>query len=186
MYRQCIIMLHYLNNINEAAEISAAFFGGIMMNKETIIKQLNMTPHPEGGYYYESYQSTQTVGDNALFTSIYFLIEEGNISHFHQIKSDELWYFHAGDAITIHMIHQDGTYEAVKLGMNLLDGEVPQYLVPGGTIFASTVEEGEWSFVGCMVSPGFKFEEFKLFNQTELIEEYPEHEAIIRKYALEV
>lgn len=155
------------------------------MDKQTIIETLNMKPHPEGGYYYESYQADKKIGTRALFTSIYFLIEKGNISHFHQIQSDELWYYHAGDAITIHMIHPDGTYEAVKLGMNLNDGEVPQYLVPGGTIFASTVETGEWSFVGCMVAPGFTFDEFKLFTQEELLALYPEHQAVISKYALQ-
>ncbi|GGB01098.1 cupin [Macrococcus hajekii] len=154
--------------------------------KQQLIDKLEMIPHPEGGYYHETYLADMTtVSGKALFSSIYFLLETGNISHFHQIKSDELWYFHSGDALTIHMIDADGHYTAVKLGLDVANGEVPQYLVPKETIFASSVEgESEWSLVGCMVSPAFSFDEFKLFSQDELINQYPEHETIIRKYAL--
>ncbi|KAA1042364.1 cupin domain-containing protein [Macrococcus equipercicus] len=155
-----------------------------MTTKEEIINRLNLQPHPEGGYFHQSYASAETTGDKQLFTSIYFLIESGNISHFHRLTSDELWYYHGGDAITIHMIHPDGRYEVVKLGMNLEQGEVPQFLVPARTIFASTVEDAAWSFVGCMVAPGFTFDDFELFKAEELLPLYPKHEAVIRRYAL--
>ncbi|UBH13576.1 cupin domain-containing protein [Macrococcus armenti] len=155
------------------------------MNKHDFIESLKLIPHPEGGYYFETYKSDLSVENKKLYTSIYFLLEAGNISHFHRIKSDELWYFHAGDTLTIHMIFEDGKYEAVKLGLDVKNGEVPQFLVPKNTVFASTVEgENEWSLVGCMVSPGFTFEEFKLFTQDELKVRYPEHTNIIEKYAL--
>ncbi len=153
--------------------------------KMQLIDGLNMTPHPEGGYYSETYRSTLTTEGRELYSSIYFLLETGNISHFHRIDADELWYFHGGDALTLHMIMADGTYQYVKLGLDVLNGEVPQFLVPKNTIFASTVEaDHEWSLVGCMVSPGFKFETFELFTQDELLKIYPEHEALILKYAL--
>ncbi|TDM12262.1 cupin domain-containing protein [Macrococcus lamae] len=156
-----------------------------MITKEDIIAHLCLEPHPEGGYFYQSYVSEAVVNDKQLFTSIYFLIESGNISHFHRISSDELWYYHAGNAITIHLIHSDGHYEQVKLGMNLAEGEVPQFLVPAQTIFASTVEDdSSWSFVGCMVAPGFTFEDFELFKAADLLPLYPEHESVINKYAL--
>ncbi|MDJ1154956.1 cupin domain-containing protein [Macrococcus caseolyticus] len=155
------------------------------MNKQDFIETLQLQPHPEGGYYYETYQSEIKVADKRLYTSIYFLLESGNISHFHRIQSDELWYFHAGHSLTIHMIHPDGRYQSVKLGLDVKKGEVPQYLVPKNTIFASTVEgEDSWSLVGCMVAPGFTFESFELFTQDELIEWYPKHQTIIEKYAL--
>lgn len=155
------------------------------MNKQDFIETLQLQPHPEGGYYFETYQSELQVEGKKLYTSIYFLLEAGNISHFHRIQSDELWYFHAGDALTIHMIDSDGRYQSVKLGLDVKKGEVPQYLVPKNTIFASTVEgEDEWSLVGCMVAPGFTFEDFELFAQDELMQWYPEHHAIIEKYAL--
>lgn len=156
------------------------------MNKQQLIKILNLQPHPEGGYYHQVYESKQTTGQKSLFTSIYFLIESGNISHFHQLKSDEVWYFHGGDSLTIHMIHSTGKYEQVKLGLNVTKGEVPQHLVPAGTIFASTVEDdNQFSFVGCMVAPGFTYEDFKMNTQSELLEKFPEHTTIIKKYAVE-
>lgn len=162
----------------------SAFLGGTM-NKHDFIESLKLIPHPEGGYYFETYKSDLSVENKKLYTSIYFLLEAGNISHFHRIKSDELWYFHAGYTLTIHMIFEDGKYEAVKLGLDVKNGEVPQFLVPKNTVFASTVEgENEWSLVGCMVSPGFTFEEFELFTQDELKVRYPEHTNIIEKYAL--
>ncbi|RXK17938.1 cupin domain-containing protein [Macrococcus sp. DPC7161] len=155
------------------------------MNKESLIRQLNLQPHPEGGYYHQTYISKDSVGNRALFTSIYFLLESGNISHFHRIDADEMWYFQGGDSLTVHMILEDGTYQCVRVGLDVENGEVPQFLVPKNTIFASTVEDNnQWSFVGCMVAPGFLFEKFELFTQAELIEQYPQHEAIIKKYAL--
>ncbi|TDM04699.1 cupin domain-containing protein [Macrococcus carouselicus] len=154
--------------------------------KAQLIERLKLMPHPEGGYYHETYRSKlKDREEKALFSSIYFLLETGNISHFHRIESDELWYFQGGDALTIHMIDAAGSYQTVKLGLDVANGEVPQFLVPKQTIFASSVEgESEWSLVGCMVSPAFTFEEFKLFSQDELLSKYPEHEEVIRKYAL--
>ncbi|WP_414045269.1 cupin domain-containing protein [Macrococcus equi] len=155
------------------------------MQKEQLIKQLKMQPHPEGGYYTETYRSEELTHNRPLYTSIYFLLEAGNISHFHRIDADELWYYQGGDSLTVHMIHADGKYEAVKLGLNVAQGEVPQFLVPKNTIFASSVEDDNaWSFVGCMVSPGFTFEGFELFTKEELHQTYPHLEAIIEKYAL--
>mgnify|MGYP002759790480 CR=1 FL=1 len=156
------------------------------MNKDQLIKKLRMQPHPEGGYYYETYRSNEVTADGrALYTSIYFLLETGNISHFHRIDSDELWYYQGGDSLTVHMIYPDGKYEAVKLGLDVMNGEVPQFLVPKHTIFASSVEEDNaWSFVGCMVSPGFTFEGFELFTKDELKQVYPHLEGVIEKYAL--
>ncbi|MCE4956589.1 cupin domain-containing protein [Macrococcoides caseolyticum] len=156
------------------------------MNKEQLIRKLNLQPHPEGGYYYESYKSTETTQDGRLlYTSIYFLLEAGNISHFHRIDSDELWYYQGGDSLTVHMIHPNGQYEAVKLGLDVENGEVPQFLVPKNTIFASSVEDDNaWSFVGCMVSPGFTFEGFELFTKDALKKDYPHLDTVIDKYAL--
>lgn len=156
------------------------------MNKDQLIKKLRMQPHPEGGYYYETYRSNEVTADGrALYTSIYFLLETGNISHFHRIDSDELWYYQGGYSLTVHMIYPDGKYEAVKLGLDVMNGEVPQFLVPKHTIFASSVEEDNaWSFVGCMVSPGFTFEAFELFTKDELKQVYPHLEGVIEKYAL--
>lgn len=157
------------------------------MNQEQWIDMLNLEPHPEGGYYKEIIKSSHTLDDqNAMYTSIYFLLEKDNISHFHRIQSDEVWYYHAGQTLTVHMIHSNGVYEQVKVGPNIQDGDVLQALVPKNTIFASTVE-GDYDFalVGCMCSPGFQFEKFELFTQEELLVDYSQHEEAIKKYAFE-
>jgi uncharacterized protein len=162
------------------------------MNKENAeywIKHLNLIPHPEGGYYKSTYDSDselEIIGNKRkLFTSIYFLLRSEDVSHFHRLKSDELWYFHGGSSLSVHVIDEGGDYKEIKLGLNLEAGEVPQFLVPKNSIFGSSVmEEGTFSLVGCMVSPGFDFEDFELFSQDELLEVYPQHEDIIEKLAL--
>lgn len=157
------------------------------MNKEQWIDMLNLKPHPEGGYYKEIIKSSHTLDDqNTMYTSIYFLLEKDNISHFHRIQSDEVWYYHAGQTLTVHIIHPDGSYEQVRVGPNIQEGDVLQALVPKNTIFASTVEgDNDFALVGCMCSPGFQFEKFELFTQEELLEDYPQHKEAIKKYAFE-
>lgn len=152
------------------------------------IKMLNLEPHKEGGYYKQSFKSTEEIKDRArvLYTSIYFLLRSGEISHFHRLQSDELWYFHAGDSLSVHMIHENGKYEEVRLGLNIEKGEVPQIVVPKNTIFGSAVSEnGTYALVGCMVSPGFEFQDFELFTQIDLLQNYPQHKEIIQKLAYE-
>lgn len=152
------------------------------------INQLGLEPHPEGGFYRQTYKSGEEVPERGrvLYTSIYFLMTTGNISHLHRLQSDELWYFHAGDSLSVHMIHENGEYEEVRLGLNLEEGEVPQLLVPKNTIFGSSVlQENAFALVGCMVSPGFEFEDFEMFTQEELLRDYPQHEDVIRLMAYE-
>lgn len=152
------------------------------------ITQLNLEPHPEGGYYKQTFKSTEEIATTSRvhYTSIYFLLRTGNVSHFHRLTADELWYFHEGDSLSVHMIHENGEYEEARLGLDIENGEAPQVLVPKNTIFGSSVSEtGEYSLVGCMVSPGFKFEDFELFTQKQLLEKYPDHKDIIEKLAYE-
>jgi len=161
-------------------------------NPKYWISKLELEAHPEGGYFKATYQSNEKItnnelsvqfnGQRLLYTSIYFLLESHDVSHFHRLKSDELWYFHAGSSLTIHVIDEEGIYNEVKLGLDLENGEVPQFLVPKNSIFGSSVMEKEtFSLVGCMVSPGFEFEDFELFTQDELLSKYPDHEEIIKK-----
>lgn len=152
------------------------------------IRHLGMEPHPEGGYYKRSFASAEEMDVNGqkrnLFTSIYFLLESGDVSHFHRLKSDEVWYFHAGSPLIVHMIDEAGSYREMKLGLDIENGEMPQAIVPRNSIFgSSTIEGGTFSLVGCMVSPGFDFEDFELFTQEQLMENYPQHEKVIRQLA---
>ncbi|MGE7979984.1 cupin domain-containing protein [Psychrobacillus sp. NPDC093200] len=155
------------------------------------IEFLGLEPHPEGGYFKSSFASTETLdvsgSSRNLYTSIYFLLGEKDISHFHRLKSDELWYFHGGDPLVVHVIDPKGNYHEYKLGLDIANGEMPQVIVPKNSIFGSSVlEGGEFSLVGCMVAPGFEYEDFELFTQDELLENYPEHDFIIRKLAYEI
>ncbi|WP_419887878.1 cupin domain-containing protein [Neobacillus niacini] len=160
------------------------------------VSKLGMTPHPEGGYYKETFQSEEQISDKELsvnlegkrrlYTSIYFLLTSNDVSHFHRLKSDELWYYHGGSSLSIHVIDESGQYKEIKLGLNLGAGEVPQALVKKNSIFGSSVSEKDTcSLVGCMVSPGFEFQDFELFTQEELLKVYPQHKEIIMKLAYE-
>lgn len=156
------------------------------MEAQNWIDHLQMEAHPEGGFYSPSYRSDQEMevpaGVRPLYTSIYFLLRSGDVSHFHRLQSDEIWYYHGGSPLTVHMITPEGIYREVALGLDVTNGEVPQFCVPKHTIFGSSVQEPDsFSLVGCMVSPGFDFKDFELFDRAELLAHYPVHEEIIRK-----
>ncbi|GIP59846.1 cupin domain-containing protein [Paenibacillus sp. FSL W8-0186] len=166
-------------------------------NAQYYISKLGLLPHPEGGYYKRTFESEEQTSDQELsvefegkrklYTSIYFLLGSDDISHFHRLKSDELWYYHAGSPLTVHVIDEDGVYKEYKLGIDLENGEVPQVLVPKNSIFGSSVkDEDTFSLVGCMVSPGFEFQDFELFTQDELLAKYPQHQDIIMKLAYDL
>lgn len=161
------------------------------------ISKLGLEPHPEGGYFKRTFESQEQItdqelmvhfeGKRMLYTSIYFLLTSNDVSHFHRLQSDELWYYHAGSPLSVHMIDENGEYTEHKLGLDLENGEVPQVLVPKNTIFGSSVKDRDtFSLVGCMVSPGFEYQDFELFTQEELLLKYPEHKEIIMKIAYDV
>lgn len=159
-----------------------------MNNKiQEIINHFDMLPHPEGGFYKETYRSSELClnGTRNLKTVIYFLLRSEDVSHFHRIKSDEMWYYHSGSPLIVHSIDDQGVYKEQKVGINFSEGEIPQYLVQKNTIFGSTVlEKDSYSLVSCSVSPGFDFEDFELFKQSDLLEQFPLHHKIISKLTL--
>ncbi|ELC8451078.1 cupin domain-containing protein [Clostridium perfringens] len=156
---------------------------------EYFIKSLNMTAHPEGGYFKESFVSPSKLAPNTLhineerllWTSIYFLLRTGEVSNFHRLKSDEMWYFHAGESLTIYMISPDGELIEKQLGLNIEKGETPQVLVPKDYIFGSAMNNEGFSLVSCMVAPGFDFKDFELFEREDLLEKYPNYREVIEK-----
>ena len=162
------------------------------MNAKEIIKLLNLIPHPEGGYYKENYRSLEKISANGLperfseerclSTAIYFLLEKGNFSAFHRIKSDECWHFYAGSALLIYVLSPDGRLEIISLGNNWLKGEQFQAIVPAACWFASEPAEGTaFSFVGCTVAPGFDFIDFELAEKAVLSEQFPQHKQLINR-----
>jgi uncharacterized protein len=153
---------------------------------EKIVKELDLIPHPEGGYYRETYRSEETVknGKRNLITSIYFLLTSENVSHFHRIKSDEIWYYHGGSPLVVHVLDAAGHHEHI-VGLDFEKKYLPQFLVPKNTIFGSTVlEKNNYSLVSCVVAPGFDFTDFELLKKEELLIEYPMHQNIIEKLTL--
>ncbi|MBL7731918.1 MAG: cupin domain-containing protein [Chitinophagaceae bacterium] len=166
-------------------------FNPAMLTPQQFIQHYSLQPHPEGGWYCQTYRSEGIIpaaalpssfgGDRLFSTAIYFLLEEGNFSAFHRIKSDECWHFYAGQPLHIYVIRKDGILETVILGNDSTRGELFQYVVPAGCWFASRPAPGSaFAFVGCTVSPGFDFADFELANATALSIEYPAHEKIIR------
>ena len=157
-----------------------------MKNAEYYIKNLEMLPHVEGGYFKESFLSEEKVRENKnLWSSIYFLLRTGEVSNFHRLKSDELWYYHDGEALTIYMISPEGELITKQLGINIEKGEVPQALVPKGYIFGSAMNNEGFSLVGCMVAAAFEYEDFELFEREYLLNLYPKHKDIIIKLTRE-
>lgn len=156
------------------------------------IEHLHMIKHPEGGYFQQTYECPHNISDRELetrfegmrplATSIYFLIHDNDVSNFHRLESDEIWYFHDGNPLVVAVITPDGEYVEHKIGLDFEKGQRPQVLVPAGSIFGSFVEENRgYSLVGCMVSFGFDFNDFELFKRESLLKDYPEHETMIRK-----
>lgn len=146
------------------------------------VDRLNLEPHPEGGYFKETYRSSAAVSFDGfpsgrnISTGIYFLLTTDNFSAFHRIKSDEMWHFYAGDPLCIHVIHENGKLQEIHLGLDLDNGEIPQAVVPANCWFASEVKDGGiYGLVGCTVAPGFDFEDFEMAERSELIQQFPQH-----------
>lgn len=163
-----------------------------MLKVQQLVQQFNMLPHPEGGYYKENYRSDEIISSNALperfsgdryfSTAIYFLLERGNFSAFHKIKSDECWHFYAGQTLNVYVLQQDGKLATIRLGSDLNNGETFQFVVPANCWFASEpATNTDFSFVGCTVAPGFDFEDFELAKADELVQLFPQHETEIRR-----
>ncbi len=128
------------------------------MTGAEIIARLGLAPHPEGGWYRQTWVAE---GDGRpAGTCIYFLLREGEQSHWHRVDAVEIWHFYAGAPLKLRIAETDRA-EVITLGPDLEKGEVPQGLVPAGWWQAAQTT-GEWTLVGCTVSPGFRFEGFEL------------------------
>jgi predicted cupin superfamily sugar epimerase len=153
-----------------------------------LVKSFGLEPHPEGGFYKETYRSRSFFkslpapfnGDRNYSTAIYFLLPKGTRSGLHRIRSDEIWHFYLGGSLSLVQIFPDGKCETVVLGSNVVKGEKLQHVVPAGCWFGAFPNENvEYSFVGCTVSPGFDFADFEMATRLELIKQFPEHKALI-------
>lgn len=160
-----------------------------MKPAEFWINHLKLNPHPEGGFYRETYRSEESIiqsglprrfnGKRQFSTAIFFLLRSQDRSMFHRIKSDELWHFHAGTALNIYII-KDGKLVIHKLGPDPEKGELLQIVVPANCWFGAKVEQPDnYTLSGCTVAPGFDFEDFELAESKSLVQQFPELRSII-------
>lgn len=159
-------------------------------NVNELVNLLDLQPHPEGGFFKETYRSTGEINQESLdasyngkrnySTCIYFLLTSDNFSAFHRIKQDEIWHFYDGSTIKLHVIANNGDYTNYNIGIDIANGEVPQAVVEGGSWFAAEVlTKDSYSLVGCTVAPGFDFQDFELKSGKELVSLFPQHENLI-------
>ena len=130
------------------------------MTGDEVIAALDLKPHPEGGWYIQTFADEPGPDGRARSTAIYFLLREGEVSHWHRVDAVETWHWHAGAPIALG-IGRDGTVETHLLGHDLLAGQRPQVVVPSHA-WQSARSLGDWTLVGCTVAPGFRFEGFEL------------------------
>jgi hypothetical protein len=158
-------------------------------DSEYWISKLNLEKHPEGGYFVESYKSLELVnspkyhGPRHVCTAIYYLLVGDKFSSFHVMKSDELWHFYAGSSLTLYIIEPNGKLSEITLGENINNGHIFQAAVKSGCWFAAAVDDyNSYSLVGCTVSPGFDYQDWKIGDMKTLTKLYPQHKSIIEKY----
>jgi len=159
------------------------------------IDELQLKPHPEGGWYRETFRSPRLLGGRSpLSTAIYFLLRRTDVSAFHRISGDETWHLYACSPLTrlrIWRITPEGSLGTFLLGSEPARNEVFQDTVPGGDWFAGEVEvlagapeNDAYALVGCTVSPGFLFSDFELAKAEGLAAQWPQHSPLIRRLSL--
>ncbi|HUO57049.1 MAG TPA: cupin domain-containing protein [bacterium] len=146
------------------------------MTADQIIHSLELQPHPEGGYYKETYRSSSLIPgtSRAVSTAIYYLLGEGDRSKLHRLKSDEMFHFYLGDPVTWVLLESSNHVKKVVLGSELGKGQRLQLLVPAGTWFGGYLNPGgKFALMGTTVAPGFEFEDFQLGNREGLSMDFP-------------
>lgn len=149
------------------------------------IRALGLAAHPEGGWFREVFRSPERVpasalparfgGERSLATSILYMLVAGERSRFHRLRADELWNHHWGHEMVLHLLERGGAR------MEVVGPGLPPVLVPHGTWFAA-VPGGELAVVGCLVSPGFEFEDFELAERERLLAEFPNERDLVTHF----
>ena len=173
------------------------------MTADDVKKILKLEPHPrEGGCFCETYKSeavfsasvyansSQPVhydGPRRLATAIYYLLEPGNFSEMHRLRSDEVFHHYAGAAVEMLQLWPGGRVERIMIGKDLQAGQRPQVVVPkgiwqGSRVVPAAATDGAWALLGCTVSPGFEYADYETGTRAELVESFPEAKEMI--YAL--
>lgn len=165
--------------------------GGDHREAERLIARLGLQPHPEGGYYRETYRAADIVhrtgasAGRSASTAIYYLLCDDAWSAWHRIRSDEVWHFYAGGPLRVHVLDGQGGLVTHRLGNAIVDPDcVFQAVVPAGCWFAAErVHADRYTLAGCTVAPGFEFSEFELADADRLAADHPAHRALIARLA---
>ena len=155
------------------------------------IDRLGLMAHPEGGFYKETYRSSENIqvcglpsrfdSPRSFSTAIYFLLRSQDKSIFHRIKSDELWHFHFGAPLNIYVLHQE-KLSVLKLGSGIDNHESLQVAIPANRWFGAKVSTpNNYTLASCTVAPGFDFKDFRIGKREELIQDFPAHREIIKE-----
>ncbi|MEP5569405.1 MAG: cupin domain-containing protein [Halioglobus sp.] len=159
-------------------------------DRETIIKQLELEAHREGGYFKRSFQADHREkiatdnGPRYTLTSIYYLLTiESPVGHWHLNQSDIIHYYQLGGPIDYYIIQPDGTLSTVTLGPDLAAGQQLQLTVRGGNWKASCLTTGDYGLISEAVSPGFDYDDMNIAQSEKLIADFPQHRALIEAYS---
>lgn len=131
------------------------------MNAEAIIAELGLVRHPEGGWYVQTFEDAPGPDGRARSTAIYFLLDAGQVSHWHRVDAVEIWHWHAGAPLELNIADAGEPTATLVLGVDLAAGQRPKAIVPAHA-WQSARSQGEWTLVSCTVAPGFRFEGFEL------------------------
>ncbi|MBV8490368.1 MAG: cupin domain-containing protein [Candidatus Eremiobacteraeota bacterium] len=146
-----------------------------------LIASLGLRPHPEGGFFTETYRHERSAGDRSLCTAIYFLLTAENPSRMHRVASDEIWHFYKGDPLEMLQLGVNGS-QRIRIGTDIASGQRPQVLVPAGTWQGVRVAPGgSYALVGATVSPGFDFADFEMGDRAALVSTHPEATDLIKE-----
>jgi hypothetical protein len=150
-----------------------------------LVAALELKPHPEGGYYRETFRSPTHVpasrGERAASTAIYFLLPAGTFSALHRVRSDEVWHHYDGDPVDLHTLEGDGAHAVTRLGRDLARGERPQVVVPAGVWQAAVPVGDAFALCGCTVAPGFDFADFEMPERAALVAVFPRLRSLIER-----
>lgn len=156
------------------------------------IRTLGLQPHPEGGFFRETWRSPEIYPQNALparfagpraaSTAILYLLRAGEHSHLHRLRADEVWHHYDGGALHLHVLTPEGQYQRLALGRDVAAGETLQCVVPHGCWFGAEPAPGSaFTLTGCTVAPGFEFADFEMGARESLLAAFPAHRDLVMR-----
>ncbi len=159
---------------------------------QQLVDRLHMQPHPEGGFFVETYRAKKLIphaalpdgfhGDRNSSTAIYYLLPSGAKSKLHRLATDEIFHFYLGDPMTVVQIAPNGRVTETVLGHDILGGQTLQHVIPQGDWFGGFCNPASrFSLVGCTVAPGFDFADFEMADREQMLREFPHAHAVIER-----